>query len=70
MKTIKDLTVKATYKVGLSNVEVSDEVYNQLSQYYDEGENVYALSEVEEWLMDNIRQDDAMEWEFEIEDFE
>lgn len=29
MKTIKDLTIKVTYRVGLGNVEVPDEVYNR-----------------------------------------
>lgn len=71
MKTIKDLTVKVTYRVGLGNVEVTDEVYDQLSQCYNEwGGDVPALSETEEWMNDNIRQEDAMEWEFEIEHFE
>lgn len=32
MKTIKDLTIKVTYRVGLGDVEVSDEVYNALGE--------------------------------------
>lgn len=40
MKTIKDLTVKVTYTVGLSNVQVSDEVYEALSNCYDKGGEV------------------------------
>lgn len=73
MKKIKDLTIKVIYKVGLSNVEVPDEVYNELAKAYDEGGDVPEwddeLENANEWLLDNIRQNDAMEWEFEIDDF-
>jgi hypothetical protein len=73
MKKIKDLTIKVTYIVGLSNIEVPDEVYNELDKAYDEGGDVPEwddeLENANEWLLDNIRQNDAMEWEFEIEDF-
>lgn len=40
MKNIKDLTIKVTYRVGLGNVEVPDEVYNELAKAYDEGGDV------------------------------
>lgn len=40
MKNIKDLTIKVTYRVGLGNVEVPDEVYNELAKAYDEGSDV------------------------------
>ena len=38
MKTIKDLTVRVKYTVGLGNVEVSDEVYEALQNLADRGE--------------------------------
>lgn len=75
MKTIKDLTIKVTYRVGLGNVEVSDEVYDALSQCYYNGGYVTPdgmtneESIAAEWLNDNIRESDAMEWEYEIDDF-
>ena len=28
------------------------------------------LENANEWLLDNIRQEDAMDWEFEIDDFQ
>lgn len=37
METIKNLTVKVTYYVGLVNVQVSDDIYEALSKCYDEG---------------------------------
>lgn len=74
MKKIKDLTIKVTYRVGLSDVEVPDEVYDELAKAYDEGGDVpewdYELENANEWLLDNIRQEDAMDWEFEIDEFE
>lgn len=71
MKVIKDLTVKVTYTVGLGDVEVSDEVFEQLEQMADYGFSV-GIGDSEkyekafEWLMNNIREDDAMEWEYEV----
>lgn len=74
MKTIKDLTVKVTYRVGLGNVKVPDDVYNELAKAYDEGGDVPDCEDefenASEWLLDNIREGDAMDWEFEIENFE
>lgn len=74
MKNIKDLTIKVTYRVELGNVEVSDEVYNELAKAYDEGGDVPEwddeLENAKEWLSDNIREADAMEWEYEIDDFQ
>lgn len=74
MKKIKYLTIKVTYSVGLSDVEVPDKVYDELAKAYDEGGHVPEwddeLENANEWLIDNIRQEDAMDWEFEIDDFQ
>ena len=74
MKKIKDLTIKVTYRVGLSDVEVPDKVYDELAKAYDEGgyvpEGDDELENANEWLLDNIRQEDAMDWEFEIDDYQ
>lgn len=76
MRIIKKLTVKMTYRVGLGNVEVPDDVYDSLAKCYDEGGDVpmpnesdEGFAEASEWLADNIREADAMDWEYEIEDF-
>lgn len=74
MKVIKDLTIAVTYTVGLSDVEVSDEVYEALSSCYDEGGEVLPDSFdkheqiASEWLSGNIHEEDAMAWEYEIVD--
>ena len=77
MKVIKNLTVKMTYRVGLCDVEVPDDVYDSLAKCYDEGGDVPMPGESDkdsveasEWLSDNIREADAMDWDYEIEDFE
>ncbi|MDO4881118.1 MAG: hypothetical protein Q3983_07545 [Capnocytophaga sp.] len=72
MKTIKNLTVKVTYCVGLIDVEVPDEVYEELDKMADYGFSV-SDSEISkfpnafDWLSDNIRERDAMDWEYEVE---
>ena len=74
MKKIKDLMIKVTFTVSLSDIEVPDEVFDELAKAYDEGGNVLELDDelenANEWLSDNIRQEDAMDWECEIENFE
>lgn len=37
MKTIKNLTVTVTYTVGLEDIEVPEEVYDDLIENYDNG---------------------------------
>ena len=82
MKTIKDLQVKITYTVGLCNVEVTDEIYDALTEIYDVKNGLVPdpdecfikgerhLENVSEWILDNISEKDAMDWEAEIESLE
>lgn len=73
MKTIKDLTVEVKYRAGLGDVEVPQNVYDQLMEASDNGDVIdpsyYSkYSEAAEWLTDNIRERNCMDWECEIED--
>lgn len=69
MKTINNLTITVTYSVKLRNVKVPDEVYDDLSKRYDnESWEVPEDSIASEWLVDNIREKDAMYWSCEIDD--
>lgn len=74
MKKIKDLMIKVTYTVNLSDVEVPDKIFDELAKAYDEGGNMSELDDelenANEWLSDNIRQEDTTDWEYEIENFE
>lgn len=72
MKVIKDLNVTVTYTVGLGGVEVPDEVFEQLDKMAKYGitiglGNTDEYEEAFGWLIDNIREDDAMDWEYEVE---
>ncbi|RRD01971.1 hypothetical protein [Prevotella sp. OH937_COT-195] len=74
---IKDLQVKVIYRVGLSDVEVSDELYEALQYLADHGMTRGDLVSADEqittaieWLEDNICETDAYEWKYEIEDME
>lgn len=81
MKIIKDLKVKVAYTVGLGDVTVPDDVYDALSQFYDEGGEVLMSDEcyiqgrkelecASEWINNHIRESDAMDWEYEVTEFE
>ncbi len=74
MKTIKDLTVKVTYRVGLGNIEVRDEIYEALDYLADRGETGCDLVDVDEkvgtafeWLADHIHERDAFDWDYEVD---
>ena len=73
MKTVKDLTVEVKYRVGLGDVEMSQKVYNQLIKATDNGDvidpnGMLKYPEAAEWLSDNIRERDCMDWECGVED--
>ena len=65
-----------TYTVELSDVEVSDKLYDALMECCDGGGKITGSDHSEangiayEWMSGNIFENDAMEWDYEIEDFE
>ena len=70
MKKIKELTVTASYTVTYYDVEVPDNVCeemltNETFASYDV-DNQNAM----EWLMSNVKQKEAHEWEYQVDDFE
>lgn len=76
MAKIKNLKVKVSYTVHLEDVEVSDHVLKSMMDLYILGSvnSDYPILEVLEsavdWIADNIKQDDAMEFESEIEELD
>jgi hypothetical protein len=73
MVTIKDLTVKVTYRVGLGEVEMPEKVHQQLLEASENGDEIEMggiskYPDAYEWLSDNIRERDCMDWSAEIED--
>ena len=71
MKTIKNLRVTVTYTVGLGNVEVPDNVFEQLENNQEiDNINDDKQSDAMEWLGQHIKEEDAMDWRYEIDDIE
>ena len=70
MKTIKDLDVKVTYRVGLGDVKVSDKVFEQLNEIAENGGEIDGTGmdyiEASEWLRDNIKEADCCDIEYDI----
>lgn len=72
MKNIKDLTVKVTYEVGLGDLEMPIEVYNQIIKADEKGDKIETMSgnrkyeEAAEWLSQNIQERYCMEWKAEV----
>lgn len=74
---VKELCVKVTYHVSLSNVEVSDEIYEAMQHMAECGEINCGIVTLDkqidtaiEWLGDNIQEADACNWEYEITNME
>lgn len=73
MVTIKDLTVKVTYRVGLSEAEMPEKVHQQLLESSENGDEIEMggiskYPDAYEWLSENIHERDCMDWEAEIEE--
>jgi len=72
----KDLTVTITYKVSLSDIDMDDKVYEQLTKASDRLETlgispiISRYQEATQWLADIIHEDDAYHWEAIVEEIE
>ena len=69
MKKINELEVSVNYRVCLSDIEVPDDVYEQLTNHYffgfDTLENLHAATS---WLFNNIKEYDALDIDYDIID--
>jgi len=69
---VKDLKVTVTYTVGLGNIDMPEEVYEQLVEANENGSKIDPTlmidEEAEEWISAKISERDCMEWEAEIDD--
>ncbi len=75
MITVKKLSVSVTYKVGLGNVEMPEDVKEQLIQAAEncdeiEMNGMQEYPEAFEWLSNNVREADCFSWVAEIENVE
>ncbi len=75
MKKIENLEVTVTYHAGYGGIEVPDDIYEALMNLQGpvNCDNT-SLSDEEqkalEWLADNVKESDANNWEYEIDDIE
>jgi hypothetical protein len=70
---ITDLWVKITYEVRLSNLEMPQEVFDEITKANEQCRDIDTMSgfnddypNASEWLTDNIEERDCMEWKAEI----
>ena len=73
MDSLKDLTIKVTYTVGLENVEMPDIVKKQLKEISGDLDGIDGLSsnnypEADAWLKENIIERDCYRLKYEVED--
>ena len=67
-KIIENIDVTVTYNVGLGNIKVDDNVYQELMDAADEcGEVDYQkYPNAAEWLRNNIKESDCCDWDCEM----
>jgi hypothetical protein len=70
---VKDLTVKVSYRVGYGGVEMPQKVYDQLVEAQENGDEIEMggiskYPDAYEWLSDNIKERDCMDWSAEIDE--
>lgn len=77
MKKLRNINITVTYSVELSDIELSDSVYDDLVALYDSG--VYEIANngknemecnVYGWIWDNIKEKDCYQVSYEIDDLE
>ena len=70
---VKDLKLKVSYRVGYGGVEMPREVYDQLVEAQENGDEIEMggiskYPDAFEWLSNNIKERDCMDWSAEIDD--
>ena len=71
-KTFKELSIKVTYSVDLSEVEIPEKIAEQMEQSYDRRERICLWSSskypnLEQWLINYVKEEDSEDLEYEIE---
>ncbi|MEZ4788368.1 MAG: hypothetical protein R2790_10985 [Flavobacterium haoranii] len=69
---VKRLWVKVTYEVDLGDLEIPKDVFDELETAFDECREIkigdYRFEKASDWLSENIKEKDCLEWECEVED--
>jgi hypothetical protein len=70
MKIIKNLTVTVTYTVELEDILISDSIAEELDNPHNFVGKQGSSNELREWLIEICKEEDAFNWEFEIDNVE
>ena len=74
MINVKDISVKVTYTVTLGDVEMTEEEYAQLLEACENMEEIDGTGikypEAVSWISAEIRERDAHEWSYEVNEIE
>lgn len=69
---VDELTVRVTYTVNMSDLDIPEGVYKELEDAFDNGTEVVLNSmehtEAQEWLSTNCKESNSDSWEVEIFD--
>lgn len=69
---VEHFQVTVTYKVGLGDLEIPKNVYDQLVEVDQNSDTIdpswMKYPEAADWLSNNIKEGDCMQWEVEIDD--
>lgn len=70
--TVDELTVKVSYVISMSDIDIPEDVHKELEDAFDNGHEILLNSmqhtEAQEWLSANCRESDCESWEVEIYD--
>jgi len=73
MVKIKDLDVTVTYRVGLGDIEVPENVFKELEKIVESGIETDGFEESKypnaiSWLTSNIKEKDCCDWKLTIDE--
>lgn len=73
MKKIENLDLTVTYKVDFGDIEVSDEIYAQLTELQDDGSTDWGdildkYPDLAEFIKNNVDEDSASSIEYDVWD--
>ena len=73
MAKIKDLDVTVTYRVGLGDIDVPENVFKELEKIVESGIEVDGFEKSKypnaiNWLTGNIKEKDCCDWKLTIDD--
>lgn len=72
MPIVKGITVKVTYTVSLGDIEIPDKVLDEIHKSMGEFAKIELngadYKQAEHWLLDNIKEQDCLDWSADIEE--